>query len=87
MKSLLVRSLSAVVAAFFVAFLYFQFGKNGLVGLCFIGSALGVRELIRILFAWDDSLLLKTIFAISAFTIFCITILLPQHSTLGFAVL
>ncbi|MFN7453027.1 MAG: phosphatidate cytidylyltransferase [Pseudobdellovibrionaceae bacterium] len=87
MKSLLVRSLSAIVAALFVAFLYIKFDKSGLIGLCFLGSTLGVRELIRILFAWDESLLLKSIFAVFAFAIFCITILIPEHSTLGFSVL
>ncbi|MCE3011216.1 MAG: phosphatidate cytidylyltransferase, partial [Proteobacteria bacterium] len=64
-----------------------KFDKIGLIGLCFLGSALGVRELIRILFAWDDSHLLKVIFAISALAIFCMTLLLPEHSILGFSVL
>lgn len=49
-----------------------------------MASFLGVRELTRILFKSDDSLLIKLVFAILGVVTFALTVRFPEHSTLGF---
>ncbi|MGZ5279901.1 MAG: phosphatidate cytidylyltransferase [Pseudobdellovibrionaceae bacterium] len=84
MKTLITRVISALIAAFVVGALFYYYDIQGLKFLCYVAAFLGVRELTRILFKPDDSLLIKVIFAILGVTTFALTVHFPNHATLGF---
>jgi phosphatidate cytidylyltransferase len=84
MKTLITRVISALIAATVVGALFFYYDIQGLKFLCYVASFLGVRELTRILFKPEDSLLIKIVFALLGVTTFALTVRFPEHSTLGF---
>lgn len=85
MKTLITRALSAVVAAAIVGALFYYYDIQGLKFLCYVAAFLGVRELTRILFKPEDSLLIKVIFAVLGVLTFALSVQFPEHSTLAFA--
>lgn len=86
MNSLITRIISAIVAVIIVGLLYHFYDTDGLRYLCYAAPILGVRELIRLLYKPDESLTIKTTFAILTIAVFWMTLMYPENSTLGFAV-
>jgi phosphatidate cytidylyltransferase len=84
MKTLITRAISAIIAAAIVAAIFVYYDTDGLKFLCYVAAFLGIRELTRILFKSDDSLLIKVVFAILGVATFALTVRFPEHSTLGF---
>lgn len=87
MNSLLTRVLSGIVAVLLLAGLMTLWGATGLRALVYLAPVLGVRELSRILFKPDDSLLIRSFFAINVLMIFYATLEHPGTGTLAFACL
>lgn len=85
MKPLITRALSALVAVAGVVALIVFFDTLGLKLLCFLASILGVRELTRMIFKPEDSVLIKAVFAFLVLVNFAMTVLFPENSTLAFA--
>lgn len=84
MKTLITRTISAIIAGSIVSVLVFKFGALGLQVLCGTAVLLGVRELARILFHEKKySFTIKAIFSITTFLIFALAAFTPDYSTLG----
>lgn len=84
MKTLIIRAISAVVAVLGVFALIYFHDIKGLQILCYIVPILGGRELSRILFKPEDSLLIKLVFAVLVIATFVLGTQFPNHSTLSF---
>jgi phosphatidate cytidylyltransferase len=85
MKIFLTRFLSAALAAAGIFLLFHFFQLNGLRFLCFLAVVLGTRELIRILFLPDDSLLLKILYFVLNVAVFSLTVKFTEYSALIFS--
>jgi phosphatidate cytidylyltransferase len=84
MKTLVIRASSALVAVLAIGLLFYFYDINGLKFLCYLAAMLASRELTRMLFNDDDSLVVKIIFAILSIATFLSAVLIPLHSTLAF---
>lgn len=85
MKPFLTRAISAFLAAVGIFLIYYYYENSGLRIICFLAVVLGTRELIRILFLPEDSLLLKIIYFILNVTVFSLTVRFTEISSLIFS--
>jgi phosphatidate cytidylyltransferase len=83
-KTLLTRSISAVVAVLVVGLLFYFFQGNAIRILCLFAVVAGGRELTRILFD-DCSKLIRGFFYASAILVFLLSSSRPDHSGLTIA--
>ena len=85
MKSLIIRTVSALAALVILFLTIYFFDVNGLRFLCFITPFLGVRELRRILFSDIQSFELLGVFSLFTILVFALTVLFPNVGALVFA--
>jgi phosphatidate cytidylyltransferase len=85
MRTFLTRLFSAVFALVIFFYVFYAFKENGVRALCFLASALGAREVSRILFVRNDNLFLKAAFFVSVLINFIFTAFYEDYHLIAFA--
>jgi phosphatidate cytidylyltransferase len=85
MKTFLTRLISAIIALVVFLYVFYTFKESGIRALCFLASALGAREVSRILFVRNDNLFLKAAFFVSVLINFIFTAFYENYHLIAFA--
>jgi phosphatidate cytidylyltransferase len=85
MKTFLTRSISAIVAVVVLCLIFYYFQADGLKIMCLFAVVLGARELSRMLFLPDDSVLLKISYFLLAIVIFSVAVYRLDYAAVSFS--
>lgn len=85
LNNLLIRAGSAVVALVLLSTSVFYFGLDSLRIFCAVAVILGTRELVRMLFLPDESVVIKILFFLMVTFVFALTAISLEFSALAFA--
>lgn len=84
-KNFSIRALSAIVALVLLTTAVSYAGLDALRVLCGLAALFGSRELVRMLFLPEESLIIKSLFFLMTLFVFALTALSLQYSALAYA--